>query len=110
MRIAATSILITLLVALSAPVAFAQTSSPAQKGYNRELGVIGEIEQVQPPADDNVPAAEPTPTPPATQPAAEEGNLPFTGLELGAVALMGVVLLGTGFALRRVSRGSDTPA
>ena len=106
MRIAATSILITLLVAMSASVAVAQTS-PAQQGYDRELGVIGEIEQVEPPAEDNVPAAQPTPAQPAPQEAAE-GDLPFTGLELGLVALMGVALLGTGVALRRVSRRNDT--
>ncbi len=110
MRIAATSMLIMLLVALSAPVALAQTS-PAQQGYDRELGVIGEIEQVQPPEEtDDVPAATPTPpTAPAPQPAAEEGNLPFTGLEIGLVALMGAALLGTGFALRRVSRRGELP-
>ena len=112
MRIAATSVLITLLMALSATTAFAQGTSPAQQGYDRELGVIGEIEQVQPPAEDNVPAATPTPAQPAAQPApqaADEGSLPFTGLEIGLVALMGAALLGTGFALRRVSRRGEVP-
>jgi hypothetical protein len=32
------------------------------------------------------------------------GNLPFTGLELGLVAGGGALLLGAGFALRRVAR------
>jgi hypothetical protein len=105
MRIAATSILITMLVALSASVAFAQGSSPSAQGYDRELGVIGEIEQVEPPASNNTPSSSAS-TPPQ---AAEEGDLPFTGLELGLVALMGVALLGTGVALRRVSRRGDTP-
>ena len=109
MRIAATSILITLLVAVSAPLALAQGTSPAQQGYDRELGVIGEIEQVQPPEEENVPAATPTPAQPAPAPAAQEGDLPFTGLEIGLVALMGAALLGTGFALRRVSRRDDVP-
>jgi hypothetical protein len=105
MRIAAVSMMITLLLSLSAS-AFAQTS-PSAQGYNRELGVIGEIEQVQPPAEDNVPAAQPTPPQPAPQ--AAEGDLPFTGLELSLVALMGVALLGTGIVLRRASRKGDSP-
>ena len=109
MRVAATFMLILLTMALSAPVALAQTS-PAAQGYDRELGVIGEIEQVQPP-EDNAPAATPTPAPapaPAPVPAASEGDLPFTGLEIGLVAAMGAALLGTGLVLRRTSRrGSD---
>jgi hypothetical protein len=32
------------------------------------------------------------------------GSLPFTGLELGLVAGGGVLLLGAGFALRKVAR------
>jgi hypothetical protein len=31
-------------------------------------------------------------------------SLPFTGLELGLIALVGAGLLGAGFAIRRVSR------
>ena len=103
MRIAAISILVTLMFATTA---LAQ-SSPAQQGYDRELGVIGEIEQVQPPEEENVPAATPPPAPAPPQPVpqqAEEGDLPFTGLEIGLVALMGAALLGTGVALRRVTR------
>jgi hypothetical protein len=32
-------------------------------------------------------------------------SLPFTGFEAGLVALIGAGLVGTGFAVRRVSRG-----
>ena len=51
----------------------------------------------------------PTPTTPVERgatPPAPGGDLPFTGFEAGLVALAGLALLGTGFALRRVSRTS----
>ena len=44
------------------------------------------------------------PTPVATTPG---GSLPFTGFEAGLVALAGLALLGTGFAMRRMSRSES---
>jgi hypothetical protein len=41
-------------------------------------------------------------------PAVSSGQLPFTGFEAGLVALAGVALLGTGFAMRRVARRAPT--
>jgi hypothetical protein len=38
------------------------------------------------------------------------GSLPFTGLEVGLMALAGAGLLATGFAVRRVSRGGPAGA
>jgi hypothetical protein len=35
------------------------------------------------------------------------GSLPFTGLDLGALAMGGVLLLGAGAALRRVSAAKE---
>ena len=40
--------------------------------------------------------------------AAKTATLPFTGLDLGFVAGAGVVLLGMGFSLRRVTRKQPT--
>ena len=40
--------------------------------------------------------------------AATDGSLPFTGLELAVVALVGVGLLGTGFAVRRATQLRDS--
>jgi hypothetical protein len=37
---------------------------------------------------------------------AGSGSLPFTGLEVGLVALAGIGLLALGFAMRRTTRGS----
>jgi hypothetical protein len=39
--------------------------------------------------------------------AAGSGSLPFTGFEAGLVALIGLVLLGAGFAVRRATRHPD---
>jgi hypothetical protein len=38
------------------------------------------------------------------------GGLPFTGVELGLIALAGAGLLGTGIAVRRMVRTSDLKA
>jgi Tfp pilus assembly protein FimV len=95
-------------LALSAP-ALAQTSSPTQDAYG---GVIAEVvtpsqpEQQQPQQPRQEVAAEtaaPAPTA-AAQPQAEEGSLPFTGLQATLVALAGIALLGVGLVLRRTTR------
>lgn len=89
------------------PVAVAQT--PNEDAYNREsLGVIGEIETEEPTPPSTT---EVTPEPPSNPPpeAPPEGQLPFTGLELGVVALAGVLLLGSGLLLRR-RLGADPTA
>ena len=101
MRIARlTALLATMLLAFGGASAYAQTAPT--EGYDESLGVIGEIqsEEPTPPGD-----REEQPTPPVQQ-QQEEGDLPFTGLDLGIVALMGAALLGTGLALRRTTRRS----
>ena len=116
MRIAALSIITTLVFALSVPLAAAQT--PSTRGYDSDtqvLGEIGEVQEAQPTQETPAPApraaAAPTAAAPQQQSApvqAQSDSLPFTGLEIGAVALMGVLLLGTGLVVRRVAhRGAD---
>ena len=102
MRIAGLALISSLLLALGGGTAVAQ--DPSVRGYDESLGVIGEIQSEEPTP---TPDREVTPTPP-TQPAAES-DLPFTGLDLGIVALLGAVLLGTGLVLRRTTRrAADT--
>lgn len=36
-------------------------------------------------------------------------ELPFTGLDVAAIALIGVGLVGAGFVIRRASRSADDP-
>ena len=106
MRIAGfTALLTTFLLAIGGATAFAQ-GTPSERAYDESLGVIGEIqsEEPTPPAQ-----TDEAPTPPqAPAPVQEEGDLPFTGLDLGIVALMGGILLGTGLILRRTTRDRTT--
>ncbi len=106
MRIAGlTALLTTLLLAIGGGAALAQ-GTPSERGYDESLGVIGEI-QSEDPQTPNRESTPPTPTPPQ-EPPREESDLPFTGLDLGIVALMGALLLGTGLVLRRTTRRSPT--
>ena len=106
MRIAGlTALLMTLLLAVGGGTALAQ-GTPSERAYDESLGVIGEIESEEPPPTQQ---REETPTPPSTPPQEQEGGLPFTGLDLGIVALMGGILLGTGLVLRRTTRERPTP-
>ena len=108
MRIARlTALLAAALLAVGGGTAFAQ-ATPSERGYDESLGVIGEIqsEEPTPPASQEESPTPPPATPPP--PVQEEGDLPFTGLDLGIVALMGAALLGTGLVLRRTTRRSPT--
>ncbi|MDQ3741393.1 MAG: hypothetical protein M3389_10685 [Actinomycetota bacterium] len=105
MRIAGlTALLLTLLLAIGGGTALAQ-GTPSSRGYDESLGVIGEIQSEEPTPPSQ---REELPTPPPSTPPEQEGDLPFTGLDLGIVAAMGVVLLGTGLVLRRSTRRSPT--
>ncbi|MBB4661684.1 hypothetical protein [Conexibacter arvalis] len=51
----------------------------------------------------NVPVSAPAPAA-QVQVASESGSLPFTGLDLGLLAVGGIVLVGVGVGLRRFAR------
>jgi hypothetical protein len=73
------------------------------------IGGGGPSDIVPPPSAPSNQGGGATPTTPVERgatPPAPGGDLPFTGFEAGLVALAGLALLGTGFALRRVSRSS----
>jgi hypothetical protein len=110
--------MLAVLFALSAgSTAFAQ-STPAQSVYNpagEVLGVTqggGPADVVPSPGTANGTGTSPS-TPSVTRetgagtPATSTGSLPFTGFEAGLVALAGLALLGTGLAMRRVSRSNS---
>ena len=101
MRIAGLALISSLLLALGGGTALAQ--DPSVRGYDESLGVIGEIQSEEPTP---TPRREITPTPPQQQP--PDSALPFTGLDLGIVALLGTILLGTGLVLRRTTRRAPT--
>ena len=116
------SVICVLAVAFAAPAASAQ--APTLEGYD-ETGQDGEslgaIEGLPPsdgsggtspgtegsdPGTEEGATEEGTTEEGATEEAATE-SLPFTGLDVGIVALLGAALLGTGIAVRRVSRSSQ---
>lgn len=96
MRIVGLALISSLLLALGGGTAAAQ--NPSVRGYDESLGVIGEIQSEEP---TRTPDREITTT-------QSDGDLPFTGLDLGIVALLGGVLLGTGLVLRRTTRRAPT--
>lgn len=106
------SVICALAVALAAPVAFAQ-DDPTRETYREGPTILQDLEG-PPPSDssDGGPSAEPAESAPEdtqgapgdTQEAAGD-TLPFTGLDVALVALMGVALVGTGVAMRRTVRG-----
>jgi hypothetical protein len=94
--------LICALAFAAAPAAFAQ--GPTQQGYDVRSQNPESLSAI-----DALPTAD---TSDGTDPAAQEevvsaesgDSLPFTGLDVGIVALLGVALLGTGLAVRQVAR------
>lgn len=82
-----------LSMALVAPAAFAQSS---QEGYIEQgpstLDQVGGGGGGQPPQAQ----------------ASQGGELPFTGLDVGFIAIAGVSLLAMGFAMRRLTRAPDS--
>lgn len=111
------SALVAALTLALAPSALAQ--SPAKSGYD-ETGVIETLPETEsgrdivPPVGDVLPAesggGDVAPAASrretggqggASAPATSAGSLPFTGLDVGLIALMGVALLATGAVLRR---------
>jgi hypothetical protein len=84
--------------------AFAQ-DNPTEDAYG---GVLGE--EVSNQDDSGAPAEESSPPPetPAVATQDTTGSLPFTGLELGLVALAGIGLVALGVAMRRTTRRSPS--
>ena len=117
MRIAALSIISALMLAFSATAAIAQ--EPSTSGYDADSQVLGEVGEIGTPAPEQGTAPQQAEeTTPQRESAPQEaqvsepvesssGSLPFTGLEVGIVAAMGLALLGSGVVVRRLSRRED---
>jgi hypothetical protein len=90
MRVSLLAILAVVFVLAVGGTALAQ-DSPTTDAYG---GVLGN--EVQNSADTTATAP--------SENGASEGSLPFTGFEAGIVALVGIGLVGLGFAMRRGSR------
>ena len=114
-----------LAVAFAVP---AHAQDPTQAGYGGPQTEVGEVlgnfnaggqdDVIPPPTNPTAPDGEQAPTPRVTTPtergvdapvptaSISQGELPFTGLDAGLVALAGIALLAGGFAMRRASRAS----
>lgn len=80
-RLATVLVAVIAFASLGAPAgAFAQSASPTQEQYN---------------------PGGPPPTPPSS------GELPFTGLDVAAIAAVGIGLVGAGFAVRKASHTGE---
>ena len=96
--LAVAALICAIVMALGAPSALAQ--GPTQQGYD-ETNILGNIQ-----SEGTPPKRPPPPSTNQATPKREEESLPFTGLDLGVLALMGVVLLGTGVAIKRTTRSN----
>lgn len=106
-------VLVALLVA--APAAMGAAGA-AQSAYD-EAPPLGDVRGATgttgpDAAPEPVPVAEstataPSPTPVPVADTEDVSGLPFTGLELAIIALLGTVLVGTGLLVRRASRTTD---
>lgn len=112
--------LLALLVAMVATTSASAQSSPGEDVYNPNGEVLNVVQgggtdtaptgatknaKHAAPIAREIGATAPTAAP-ATQ-AAVKGQLPFTGFQAGLVGVAGLALLGTGVAMRRVSRSDD---
>jgi hypothetical protein len=91
------------LVVLVAALALATASpaaaqSPTQDAYGGALP--GVTEEVSAPPE--IQAVSPAATQPVQQ-GADTGGLPFSGLQVGAMIIAGIVMLGAGAAVRRTT-------
>ena len=105
LRYVTTAALSAVALAVAAPVASAQSTSPDQEGYS----VPGAAVQTQvesgndngpTPVNDQVSNPEPA----AAVQTADDSTLPFTGLDIALVVGAGGMLLLLGFGIRRLSR------
>ena len=95
---------------LVAAPAYGQGVNATQDGYSTPGG------QVQQQVSNGQPEGNPSASnsnsggeaAPAQQSRAEEGGLPFTGLQVGIILAAGLMLVGLGVGIRRVSRVSAT--
>ncbi len=94
-RLALLMAMVALALAAAAP-AYAQSATGDTYG-GRGGGIVGTVDSGDGPS---------APAPQQTQVAStnDDGSLPFTGLDVGLLALGGVALVGVGVGLRRFAR------
>ncbi len=101
------------LLTTGAGAGFAQTglddstnAGTQQYGTQDVLGEVGTVEEQEastPRGQDSVPGSQPASVPQSAAAPQAEGELPFTGLAVVTVLLIGLMLLGAGLVLRRTA-------
>ena len=94
---------VTTLLAVLAALALPAAASAQGVGYGSPGGSV-QTTIDNGPDDSNTPKASSNSAPAATtqvKAPEENGNLPFTGLEVALVALAGLALVATGFGIRK---------
>jgi hypothetical protein len=92
-RLALLMAVVAVVLALAAPAYAQSATSDAYAGKGG--GIVGTVNS------GNGPSA---PAPQQVQAANSSGSLPFTGLDVGLLALGGIALVGVGIGLRRFAR------
>lgn len=100
-------IIVLAIVALLAVPGAAVAQDATQDGYGDDSGQVQDTvtESTETEEEPAVAGESATPAPQAAAPQTQE-QLPFTGDDEVIVALAGVLLLGTGVAMRRLARSS----
>ena len=94
---------------VAAAPAYGQSVNATQDGYATPGGQVQQqVSNGQPEGNPPSNNASDSNAAPAQQSQAEGGSLPFTGLQVGIVLAVGLLLVGVGFGVRRASR--VTPA
>jgi hypothetical protein len=88
-------LMVVVALALVAAVPAYGQSAVGDTYAGRGGGIVGTVDS------GNGPSA---PTPQQVQVTSDGGSLPFTGLDIGLLALGGIALVGVGMGLRRVAR------
>lgn len=95
-RLALLMVAVALALVVAAPAYAQSATSDAYAGKGG--GIVGTVNSGGP--SGNGPSAAPQ----QVQAASSNGSLPFTGLDVGLLALGGVALVGVGVGLRRFAR------
>ncbi|HXE45813.1 MAG TPA: hypothetical protein VN635_11520 [Conexibacter sp.] len=96
-RLALLMVAVALALVVAGPAYAQSATSDAYAGKGG--GIVGTVNSGGP--SGNGPSA---PAPQQVQAASSNGSLPFTGLDVGLLALGGVALVGVGIGLRRFAR------
>lgn len=107
-RLVALMATLTLIVAMSAPVAFAQSGGDAYRTEGPTLLDQSQGAPGGPSANKSSNDSAPKASDPVKSAGSSSDALPFTGLDIGLVAAAGASLMLMGVGMRRLTRAPDS--